>query len=840
MKTNLIQNYILNHNTAMGNNMPSENKDFDIHEQLYNRTFIKPLPPTAKLIDGGILNAPKELVKDWFYETKSLKDGIQGKANDHQLGKLNDVGLKIGGLAIACYLAARKTTPLKKAMEFIGFGSFLLAMSIWPKLAIQLPTKLIHGTNSRQSYEDSFGRKKPLTLDTQFLPFDLYSEKQIEKIGNWQRVPKDIPNRRQYIEEKMRKNAVQNNTLWMLTAGFATPVMSGLICNAVTPYTEKQLMKYRNKMTEQIQADFSQSVKKAKSSVLKEQAETFINLYKERPLNENMIMELSDILSSGSNPVLADGIHSDIKKLFANEKYVVDNSIIECINKNLTNALSKNLDEDIVKRIVPKHDQISDIFVQGGYLNKAYTPREQRQLLNVLIETLIKNVEEFNKIPGNKQLDADFIECLISNTNLESDPIRTALQKVPARVLDENLQKSIIQISDTMDDFRAKDKVLRKYIYKKVAQVEDSILAYDYNKITDKIIKILDFDKKEFFNARFDNDLMRKLLKKTYERIAANSDEYSKVMNQIADAVSELDIDIKESDITEFKKHLRNSITDSANESRGCGMEHTASGLVGLNPQSGKGSYLRTMESIVDDRINGVKYAYYRIINTLDLYRRIATLENASVLTSPNVPREIKEELLAMAKRESIQAHASDFAVKFYDLRNPHPDHNDFSNIEIDKDGNPIFKYLGKETGKKVDIPQDYKYFQRFMHLMFGDTMHNDTQSALKSKNLLDRLNQYRKDVTEILGGEKYFIKPEHIATVERESTSDQRFLLSGISEEMFTKKAQQMFNSKTWLKMFGRFFAGLLTVTVLAQFFFGRVKLPPKNMTDNKAGRYA
>ena len=837
MKTNLIQNYILDNNTSA-----RENREFNIHDQLYNRTFIKPLPPTAKLVDGGILNAPKELVKDWFYEAKSLKDGIQGKANDHELGKLNDVGLKIGGLAIAAYLASRKTTPLKKAMEFIGFGSFLLAMTIWPKLAIQLPAKLIHGINSRQSYEDSFGRKKPLTLDTQFLPLDLYSDKQIEKIGNWQGVPKDIPNRRQYIEEKMRKNAVQNNTLWMLTAGFATPVISGLLCNAVTPYTEKQLMKHSNKMNEKMMtnANFPKSVEKVKNYNLIEQVNSFINLNKGQPVSKNMINELSDILSEGSNLVLADGIHSDIETLFANKKYIVDNSIIEDIRKNLTTTLTKKFDEQIVQQIVPRADQISDIFVEGGYLNKAYTPHEQRRLVTELRKLLLKNVEEFNKIPEHKKLDADFIGNLISNVKLESDPIKNGLKKVPASTLDENLQKNLIKIAEVMNDFRAKDKVLRKYVYKKVAMVEDSILAYDYNKITDKIIKILNFNEKEFLNSRFDNDLMKKLLQKTYERIAANSEEYSKVMNQIAEAVSELDVDIKESDIAEFKKHLRNSIIDSANELRGLGMEHTVSRLVGLNPQSGKGSYLRTMESFVDDRINGVKYAYYRIINTLDLYRRIATLQNTSVLTSNNVPREIKEELLVMAKRESIQAHASDYAVKFWDQRNPHPNFNDFSSIEMDKDGKPIFKYFGKENCKKVDIPQDYKYFQRFMHLLVGDTMHNDTQSALKSKNLLEKLNQYRKDVMEILGGEKYFIKPEHIATVERESTSDQRFLLAGISEEMFTKKAQQMFNSKTWLKMFGRFFAGLLTVTVLAQFFFGRVKLPQKNMTDDKAGQYA
>ena len=194
----------------MGNaqHQPTQQQDypaFNLNDSLYNRNFIKPLPPKAKLVNGSIFNAPAEMVKDWAYEVKSLKDGIAGKADDHELGKLNDVGMKLGGLAIASYLAARKTTPLTKVMEFVGLGSFLAAMQLWPKLAIQLPAKLIHNINTRQAYETEDGRKKPFGLDPQFLPFDLLSDKKIDKIGDWQGVPKDLPNRRDFIQEKMRK-----------------------------------------------------------------------------------------------------------------------------------------------------------------------------------------------------------------------------------------------------------------------------------------------------------------------------------------------------------------------------------------------------------------------------------------------------------------------------------------------------------------------------------------------------------------------------------------------------------------------------------------------------------
>ena len=840
MRTNLIQNYIVNNNLSMGSSQKQENTpSFSVQDKLYNRTFIKPLPPTAKLVNGSILNAPAELVKDWVYEAKSFKNGFAGKANDHELGKLNDVGMKLGGLAIACYLAARKATPLTKVMEFVGLGSFLGAMSLWPKLAIQLPAKLIHNINTRQAYEDSNGRKKPFPLDTQFLPFDLFSDKKIDKIGDWQRVPKDLPNRRDFIQEKMRKEYVQNNTLWMMTAGFATPVMSALICNVSTPYIEKFLANRDNKLNEKMLEAFPKSVEAAKDNSLLDRVNTFIQFNKDKPLNDNVRKELSSIFTQGINPVLADGIELDIENLLENKKFIIDNSITEYINKNITLTLTNSIDEDIAKQIVPTTDQISAIFEKGGYLNKAYEPQEHTKLIYELRSALIDNVNSFNKIEGNPKLNPDFIEDLVSNVDLQADPIKKGLKKVPARTFDVELQKTVKSIAETLTDFNAKQAVLHRYAYKKVAHAADSTLAFEDNKITGQIAKILKIDPKEFENMRYDRELMNKLIRSTFIRIASDKQEYTSVMTQLADLVSGLDTNIKDSDISSFNKHLSNSFSDTATELNSSGMKHTVDRLLGLNPQSGRGSYRKVMEDFVADRLHGVKYAMYRLISSLDMFRRIETLENASVLTNPEIPREVKEAHLEMSMREALQAHSSDYAIKFYDPRNPHFNTQDKSPIEFNADGTPNYKYLGKEKLKKVDVPQDYKYFQNTMDLMHGGSMHSETEAILKPKNLLEKLNDYRKNIVEIIGGEKYFIKPEHIATIEKESTSEQRFLLSGISlDELFTKLSNQKYNTKSWLKTFGGFGAGLLAVTVLAQFFFGKTKIP--EYKDNKVQKNA
>ena len=97
---------------------------------------IHPLPPQGHLIHDSVGNSVKYFFKDIGYDLKSLKNGFNGTANDHQSGRLNDVGLVVAGIMIATYLASKTTNPKARVMEYVGLGAFLTAMSIYPKIAI--------------------------------------------------------------------------------------------------------------------------------------------------------------------------------------------------------------------------------------------------------------------------------------------------------------------------------------------------------------------------------------------------------------------------------------------------------------------------------------------------------------------------------------------------------------------------------------------------------------------------------------------------------------------------------------------------------------------------------
>ena len=90
-----------------------------------------------------------------------------------------------------------------------------------------------------KQYIDDQGRKKSVMQDANYIPFDMYlnrvSEEDLSKIGDKLGIPKNIPNRNEVVKDEMRKKSIQNNTLWMLTAG-VTPAITALACSAIEKY----------------------------------------------------------------------------------------------------------------------------------------------------------------------------------------------------------------------------------------------------------------------------------------------------------------------------------------------------------------------------------------------------------------------------------------------------------------------------------------------------------------------------------------------------------------------------------------------------------------------------
>lgn len=856
MTTNLIQNYIANRpaggyqanqtvkkQAVVQQTPPKPMPHFDIQHELDNRTFIKPLKGKGRLIKGNIFNAPAIMVKDAIYDAKALKHAIHGEANDHELGKLNDVGLKLGGLAIAGYLFTRKQTPLTKGMEFVGLGSFLASMAIWPKLAIQFPAYLIHGFNVQKQYEDSFGRKKPFYQDPQFIPWDLYTDEEIQKIGNRLGVDKNIPNRRDAIQEKMKKIAIQNNTLWMLTAGFATPVMSALICNQTEPYLAKYLNNLQNKKADKILANFDKYSKKYQDHAVKNNLEKIIELYKDKPVNEELQKLLTDTFTDGMDLVTAESFKADLNSMIFDNTYLINETTSKKIVKNLKEKFKgKHFSEDALAKILPDEDALLKLLKDNDFLNKNIQRSAFKNISDKIMLMVQNNVNEFNRdLPADKQLDLTFIKKLISSNKQDKHPIKSALGKIQGKIFDSELQSKLRNAAIAVDNFRANLNTLDEYALKKVGAAPETVAANYWNNTSKSLLNMFGITQKDINKVRFDRNLMGELVRDKIENIVSNKESYNTLMEKLAAKIAELDTLIKPGDISvpilkntenlddaqklalksNYETKVDTVFGEFANTIHDLGFHKTERAV---NSADNVGTLKNVQKAYASERLLGIKSSFLRLYNTIFYYRQIAANANDLEALSKYSTEE-KEEIIEFGKIFTINGHSSDFANKFYMPRNPHPSQDKIP-LKVEK-GKVINQYYGKTPGL-VDIPNDKYFYQDVMRMLFETDLDKETEAITDKHLIKEELMNYRKLILEKIGGEYNFAKPRHRIRPVSDAGSDLKFLLTGIAtDELFFKAGQQAYNTNKWLKIFGTIGAATLGVTVLAQFFFGKMKSP-------------
>ena len=832
MRTNLIQSY-LDKNNIPQNNAP---KDFDVHKELANRTFIKPLPSNGKLVRTGLFDIPATVWGDIKYDYKAFKHAVRGKANDHELGRLNDVGMKIGGLAIASYLLTRRQTPTKKLFEFIGLATFFGAMDVWPKLFLQLPAYLIHGVNIRQQYIDNEGKKKMFYQDHQFIPWDLYSDKEINKIGDRMGVPKDIPNRRDYIQEKMRKIALQNNTMWMLTAGFATPVLSALMCNAL----EKPVLRYidgqMNIKADNLMKNFNEEVKKYDFSANEKELDKLLKTHNGKPISPELFEAIVNNISDGLDPVTTSSIRKDLEIMLKPDRaHVLSDETLGNIHKAISAHFSKlGLSQEELDQIIPDVETLKQEFTNKNMMNGSMEEfSEATKVIQNLMEGKINNFLGDDKSIKAKKIRLQFRTLGSSLQHGKDTALQEAFKTQSAATITDDIAKSLKEISTILNSVKAKCKVFDEFAYIKVAQSQETVLANSWNEISESLMKALKFTPKEIETAKYDRELSSKILRNKLETIAADKEAFGNFIEEFGRVFSEFEVkmnsllntDYREGDL--YHRNVIATFNDSSAQLKSKNMQRTATSLAGHDVW-GETSLKHLYMNFVTDRIKSVKYSFYRLLDTASLYYRISQGYKLDDILPSTMCREVKEEAVELAKVTLLEGHTSDTAVKLFQNRYLDPDKNDLSQIEIDDKGQVKNKYFGKRPIKElVEKSNDNEYFDRVMKLMFDGEIHPDIAEKLKNPSLLEDFMRYREDALKFIGGDKYFAKMYHLVNgQEHQSSSLFKFILMGCSpDEMFNKLFNNTYNSKKWFSMVGKLGAGLIGVTLISQFFFGKTK---------------
>ena len=198
----------------------------------------------------------------------------------------------------------------------------------------------------------------------------------LDVIGDRAGIRRDIPNRKEAVKDHMRKVSVQNNTLWMLTAGIATPLMTALACNKaekyITPWAEKCSNKAVNTQIDNIddylngRMDIDKKLS-YESNVLKlseapKEFETILEDAKGKIVGKEDIARLSDSLTAGFDAEMKDAARTDIERLIGGEKYIANATAADNIANSIHSAILSK-DAQLASKITP--DKINEAISSG-------------------------------------------------------------------------------------------------------------------------------------------------------------------------------------------------------------------------------------------------------------------------------------------------------------------------------------------------------------------------------------------------------------------------------------------------------------------------------------------
>ncbi|MCD7740329.1 MAG: hypothetical protein LUH11_03165 [Candidatus Gastranaerophilales bacterium] len=573
--SNLLNAYISNQSA----NRPL-NKEPETAYIIDNQKHTKPMEYKGKLLPSKIFGSPVEYAKDLKKDIISIGQGAKGKANDHQLGRINDLAMKIGSLALASYLFVKNPLKLSKAMEFAGFGTFFASMALWPKLAIQAPLKARTGVDIHQKYVDSQDRKKMLYQDPQYDLTDLYSREDLDKMGKKLKVSDNLPDRDSFIKQRAKKTAVQGNTMWMMTAGFASPIMSALACNIL----EKPLgnvIEKADMITSEKALDKAPGVlSKIKEKISLKSFDKFLSQNSDKVMDDKMISDLASRIGKQANS-------ADLQSSIAKELSSLKNTV--------------NIDEAFIKKAL--NGKIQDIesltSEQKALLDKAVEDKSLSKIAGILSKAAGKTPREQNK------LAKEFSKTLESaKKKMEQPEVSQVKDKI--KTLNANISS-----------FASKKTVVDKYINSRVKDQSGSYIANQWNKVCSKLIKSLKFSDKELKAASEGNlDVIVEKL----EALASSDAKFDKTVKQLMKLVNDYEDKTVESFITKVKSRSEKVCSEAASSLKSSGFTKVADKI---SAEAKKGTVENVINVNTKERIEGAKSSFYRLLQSLDLSKQI-------------------------------------------------------------------------------------------------------------------------------------------------------------------------------------------------------------------------
>lgn len=825
---------------------------------------VKPLPPQGHLVHDNFSNSIKYFFKDIAYDLKSVKNGVKGTANDHQLGRHNDVGMVTAGLMIATYLASKTSDPRTRVMEYLGFGTFLAAMSIYPKIAINAPAKLLHGYDIDKEFIDDQGRKKSVQQDPNYVPYDMYqgeyTDEDLALIGDRMGIPRDIKNRNDLIKEQMRKVANQSNTLWMLTAA-VTPALTALTCCGLENYVVAPILeKIRNnqanqkistllKNTRNMECDL-EKIKLLDNKLFRD-VDKFL-AGKEGLISENEYNKLCEFFTKNLETKVSGAISHDIKALLENsalsgESYVLSPNTYD----KLLDGLAKYIEvapehrEEVRKIVIPTMEDVQKAI-------KEVIPEIDFQKERIVSKLEINSVKEkLQKLMTDKisAREHPYEELLYDNTSKMVDKISEGLCTEKTKYLDKAIIEKLKNLARVLGEFKEHKLKLNECKSIKFEYTNDTMLARYYSKFEKVLLDSLEISHTDLKKIRDDKVFARRFIEERFKEISSNEKRMSGMLERIGKVMYEMETTlhgnfnkdsyirdlitaielnynntaIRLDNIGDFKSIIKALVADNPKElvlslnSK----EETYDFLENLilNKRYNAKTYAKGIGSAKEqeltrlaERYQGVRNSFNRIIQSLDVMHYLqnyAEFDKVYLLRGKNA-----EYLDVLSKRVINTLLSADVAEHMNKLHIMSPD------LYIDTMKN-VFR---------LSSPDFYNPRQK-------GALSEITKNALKKFGIvLDRAQMFIarsfkilvNDPTEFMK-ENHRLHPGSRMMYDKKVISDAGVfnLVGQTPVDMLQGAAGRRFNTQSWVRRVGVLTGGIFGVALLSQLFFGKIRNP-------------
>lgn len=620
---------------ALNNNINDKQKQLQANQTFKKRSLngidvsdkIKPQKGKGYIVKNSLLEAPIEYAKDLKSDVVNVKKGLEGKSRDHYLGRINDLAMKTGSLALGIYLFTKKSTPKTKAMEFIGPLAFFGTMFAWPRIAIAAPMKAATGVDMFMQYQDSEGRKKYFFQDPQYTPWDLVSKEDMDKMAKKMNVPDDTPNRDEVVKEKANKLALQGNTLWMLTAGFATPVGAALLCNLidkpVTKGFESAILKSTKEEMEKL------------VPVTDNNIESYKVLDKKGLKNLNKILENNENASLSMNSPLLRNIVSTIAP--DNDKIIdkaIAKDIIDFASKHSKKEFDSKefinfvLDESRYTNIDGVNAKNVDILKKIGI-----SPEELRYQVENISSDSLKNKDELKDFITSYNYPPKYV---MPGGNPKADIIgniiETAYQDYSKPILNEEVKDYIQKLNKTMDVYAQNEAKFMRYMDVRIGDRSETFIANCANDYYDAFFDSLGIKGAKLKEAQKGLKEADEVVNQAIISIASDDNKYKKAVKNLSKVIENLENALGDKTKIEYQENVDKILAQFDENSE---FKNVAKYMLG-EAKNGKntiladitdpliaGSRRQALNTYYDNRVNGIKAMFYRPLLMLDLEKRI-------------------------------------------------------------------------------------------------------------------------------------------------------------------------------------------------------------------------